>query len=84
MSYMFIEEWVYQRFLRELQESTGPTVLGIPFYKVESPVFSKTDMELVAYNMPITKILEDNSVKEIADLEHKRIMSLFKDLFEKE
>ena len=36
-----------------------------------SEVFQKTEQELLAYEMPITKIIEENSVKDIQELEDR-------------
>lgn len=74
---MFIEEWIYQAILRELYEvktvdidpvgrplnlTFGPRN-EIKFYKVKSERFEK--QELLAYNLPIFKIIEENSIKDI-------------------
>lgn len=76
---MFIEEWIYQRLLRESQDC-GCTVLGIKFHKIESAVFSKSDIELAVYDIPITKIIEENSVKEIGDyIDSLFLESLYKE-----
>ena len=43
----------------------------IPFYTVSSEKFEKTEQELLAYEMPVTKIIEDNSVKDIQEIEDR-------------
>ena len=44
----------------------------IPFFTISSEKFEKTEQELLAYEMPITKVIEDNSVKDIQDREFLR------------
>lgn len=41
----------------------------IPFYKIESNNFQKTEEELLAYEMPITEVIERNSVLDIQKVE---------------
>lgn len=41
----------------------------IPFFTISSEKFEKTEQELLAYEMPITKIIEENSVKDIQSIE---------------
>lgn len=41
----------------------------IPFFKVESEKFSKNEAELLAYDYPVTKVIEENSVKDIQKVE---------------
>ena len=41
----------------------------IPFFTISSEKFEKTEQELLAYEMPITKVIEDNSVKDIQEIE---------------
>lgn len=41
----------------------------IPFFPISSELFSKSEQELMAYEMPITKIIEQNSVKDIQKIE---------------
>ncbi len=73
---MFVEEWILQKLLREEEEEW--TLLGIrwafeiPFHRVTSESFTKADQELLAYDMPITKIITENSVKDIQKLEDSR------------
>lgn len=52
------------RFIR------GPKA-EVAFFTVASEVFQKTEQELLAYEMPITKIIEENSVKDIQELEDR-------------
>jgi hypothetical protein len=42
-----------------------------PFYTISSEKFEKTEQELLAYEMPITKVIEDNSVKDIQEIEDR-------------
>jgi hypothetical protein len=37
----------------------------VPFFKVESEKFKKQEAELLAYDFPVTKVIEENSVKDI-------------------
>jgi hypothetical protein len=41
----------------------------IPFFKVETMLYEKGEEELLAYDMPVVKIIEDNSVKDIQEAE---------------
>ena len=41
----------------------------IPFFKIESEKFSKSEGELLAYDYPVTKVIEENSVKDIQKIE---------------
>jgi hypothetical protein len=43
----------------------------IPFFTISSEKFEKTEQELLAYEMPITKIIEDNSVKDIQEIKDR-------------
>ncbi|HEU4635662.1 MAG TPA: hypothetical protein VFS41_05745 [Edaphobacter sp.] len=52
------------RFIR------GPKA-EIGFFTVSSEIFQKTEQELLAYEMPITKIIEENSVKDIQEIEDR-------------
>jgi len=52
------------RFIR------GPKA-EVAFYTVSSEIFQKTEQELLAYEMPITKIIEENSVKDIQEIEDR-------------
>lgn len=42
---------------------------AIPFFKVESDLFVKNEAELLAYEYPITKVIEENSIKDIMFVE---------------
>jgi len=46
----------------------------IPFYKIASDKFSKTEAELLAYDFPVTKVIEDNSVKDIQKVEDSKFI----------
>jgi len=41
----------------------------LPFYTISSEKFQKTEQELQSYEMPITKVIEQNSVKDIQAIE---------------
>lgn len=42
---------------------------AVPFFKVESDLFVKNEAELMAYEYPITKVIEENSIKDIMAVE---------------
>lgn len=67
---MYIEEWLLEKILREEQERRSGYIsmprVHVPFRQVRSERFQKTDQELKAYEMPITKIILDQSVKELS------------------
>lgn len=44
----------------------------IPFFTISSEKFEKFEQELLAYEMPITKIIEENSVKDIQEIEDRQ------------
>jgi hypothetical protein len=44
----------------------------IPFFTISSEKFEKTEQELLAYEMPITKIIEENSVKDLQEIEDRQ------------
>ncbi len=46
----------------------------IPFFTISSEKFEKTEQELLAYEMPITKIIEENSVKDIQTIEDRQFL----------
>lgn len=41
----------------------------IPFFKIESDKFRKNEAELLAFDYPVTKVIEENSVKDIQKVE---------------
>lgn len=43
----------------------------VAFFTISSEMFQKTEQELMAYEMPITKIIEENSVKDIQEIEDR-------------
>jgi hypothetical protein len=43
----------------------------VPFFTISSEKFEKTEQELLAYEMPITKVIEDNSVKDLQEIEDR-------------
>jgi len=46
----------------------------IAFFTISSEIFQKTEQELLAYEMPITKIIEENSVKDIQEIEDREFV----------
>lgn len=46
----------------------------IPFFTIASEKFEKYEQELLAYEMPITKIIEENSVKDIQEIEDRQFL----------
>lgn len=48
---------------------------AIPFFKVESDLFVKNEAELLAYEYPITKVIEENSIKDIMFVEDSVFMA---------
>lgn len=42
---------------------------ALPFFKIESEKFVKSEGELLAYDYPVTKIIEENSIKDIQKVE---------------
>lgn len=48
---------------------------AIPFFKVESDLFVKNEAELLAYEYPITKVIEENSIKDIMFVEDSTFMA---------
>lgn len=47
---------------------------AIPFFKIESEKFVKSEAELLAYDYPITKVIEENSVKDIQRIEDSKFI----------
>jgi hypothetical protein len=47
---------------------------AIPFFKVESDLFVKNEAELLSYEYPITKVIEENSIKDIMFVEDSVFM----------
>lgn len=52
------------RFIR------GPKA-EVAFFTISSEMFQKTEQELLSYEMPITKIIEENAVKDIQEIEDR-------------
>jgi hypothetical protein len=46
----------------------------VPFYTISSEKFEKTEQELLAYEMPVTKIIEDNSVKDMQEIKDREFL----------
>jgi len=47
---------------------------AIPFFTISSEKFEKNEQELLAYEMPVTKVIEDNSVKDIQEIEDREFL----------
>ncbi len=47
----------------------------ISFYKVESDTYQKTESELLAYEMPLTELIEKNTIKDIQTVEDSAFMT---------
>ena len=47
---------------------------ALPFFKVESEKFVKSEGELLAYDYAITKVIEENSVKDIQRVEDEKFI----------
>lgn len=60
-------------------ETPGEFIEGaryaIPFFTVSTPLYEKTEEELLAYEMPVVKIIEDNSVKDIQEAEDEKFIA---------
>jgi len=48
---------------------------AIDFFKIETPTYEKSEMELYAYEHPVLKVIEENSVKDIQYIEDKVFIS---------
>jgi len=46
----------------------------IPFFTISSEQFQKHEQELLAYEMPITKIIEENSVKDLLSIKDRTFL----------
>lgn len=46
----------------------------IPFYTITSERFEKVEQELLAYEMPVTKIIEDNSIKDMHEIKDREFL----------
>ena len=52
--------------------------VSIPFYTISSEKLEKTEQELMAYgDMPVTKILEDNMVKDMQEIKDRTTLQHF-------
>lgn len=47
----------------------------IPFFKIASDEFKKNEAELLAYDYPVTKVIEENSVKDIQKIEDTKFLA---------
>lgn len=48
--------------------------VAIPFFKIETDKFAKTEGELLAYDYPLTRVVEENSVKDIQAVEDEKFI----------
>lgn len=55
----------------------------IPIMKIESPLFSKDEHELLACEAPVTQIIEENAVKDIEELEDVKFLSAVNEILVK-
>lgn len=46
----------------------------VPFFTISSEKYVKTEEELLAYRMPITKVIEDNSVKDLQEVKDREFL----------
>lgn len=44
---------------------------SVGFFTISSEMIQKTEQELLAYEMPVTKIIEENSVKDLQEIEDR-------------
>lgn len=49
---------------------------AVPFFKIESDLFTKDEAELLAYEYPITKVIEENSIKDIMFVEDSTFVNV--------
>lgn len=47
---------------------------ALPFFKIESQKFQKQEAELLSYDYPITKVIEENSIKDIQKVEDSQFL----------
>lgn len=47
---------------------------ALPFFKIESQKFQKSEGELLAYDYPITKVIEENSIKDLQAVEDEKFI----------
>ena len=48
--------------------------MEVPFFMISSERFEKYEQELLAYRMKITKVIEDNSIKDIQEIEDREFL----------
>lgn len=46
----------------------------VPFFKIESDKFRKNEAELLAFDFPVTKVIEENTVKDIQKVEDSKFI----------
>jgi len=46
-----------------------PALFEVPFFTIASETFEKTEQELLAYEMPITQVIENNTLKDLQEIE---------------
>lgn len=47
---------------------------AFPFFKIETDKFAKSEGELLAYDYPLTRVIEENSVKDIQAVEDEKFI----------
>lgn len=48
--------------------------VGVPFYTIMSEMYQKTEQEFLAYDFPIGKVIEQNSVKDIGEIQDREFL----------
>ena len=48
--------------------------MEVPFFTISSEKYEKTEQELLAYRMPVTKVIEDNSVKDLQEIKDREFL----------
>lgn len=48
--------------------------MEVPFFTISSEKYEKTEQELLAYRMPVTKVIEDNSVKDLQEVKDREFL----------
>ena len=46
----------------------------VPFFTISSEKHEKTEQELLAYRMPVTKVIEDNNVKDLQEIKDREFL----------
>jgi hypothetical protein len=48
--------------------------MEVPFFTISSEKYEKNEQELLAYRMPVTKVIEDNSVKDLQEIKDREFL----------